>query len=143
MKINIRGKLTIVILLIGVSIILFTGLFGYSVGKNIIKKGVFSHLTSVKASKAYQIEKYFSTIEMQISSLSEDHMIVEAMQEFKDAFSEIANKSEQNIDIQMSSKLKDYYETGFLRKLNSQNVENVKSGLIWALGQIDTTFDIL
>ena len=45
--------------------------------------------TSVRSTKAYQIERYFQQIRYQVLTFSEDRMVIEAVQEFKAAFHEL------------------------------------------------------
>lgn len=58
--------------------ILVTAYLGYRSGKLNLTHRVFNQLTSVRASKAYQIESYFKNIRNHTQTLSEDPAIIAA-----------------------------------------------------------------
>lgn len=75
-------------------------------------------LVSVSANKKAQIERYFSTIQGQILSLSSNTMIVEAMQEFKANF----NTVNEGQDVaQMRQDLAKYYTSQFATEYGRRN----------------------
>ena len=94
--------------------ILVTAYLGYRSGKLNLTHRVFNQLTSVRASKAYQIESYFKNIRNHTQTLSEDPAIIAAMQEFATAYPQL-----QTINITQSfdPKLIAYYRDKFLPRL--------------------------
>ncbi|WP_197047472.1 adenylate/guanylate cyclase domain-containing protein [Planktothrix serta] len=94
--------------------ILITAYLGYRSGKLNLTHRVFNQLTSVRASKAYQIESYFKNIRNHTQTLSEDPAIIAAMQEFSTAYSQLQTT---NIPPAFDQKLKTYYRDEFLPRL--------------------------
>jgi hypothetical protein len=70
---------------------------GYRSGQENLSKRVFNPLTSVRASKAYQIESYFRNIQHHTQTLSEDLSIIAAAEQFDTAFQEL-NKAGASAD---------------------------------------------
>lgn len=85
---TIRARLTMTTLLVA------AGLAGLTIGTLSIagaalRAAEFQKLTALRDVRAAGIVSYFATIENQVVSLSEDLMIVEAMEEFAEAFGTI------------------------------------------------------
>ena len=59
---------------------LISAALGYRSGQINLTNRVFNQLTSVRASKAYQIESYFRNIQNHTQTLSEDLSIVAAVE---------------------------------------------------------------
>ncbi len=72
-----------------VPVLASVGLFSYLGGKTSVERTTFERLTSVRAGKAHQIEKYFAHIRSQAKIFSESRMIVDAMQDFNGAHQEL------------------------------------------------------
>lgn len=113
-RLSIKSKLIVMLLTVSSCSILITAYLGYQSGQTNLTDRVFSQLTSVRASKAYQIESYFKTIRNHIQTLSEDPAVVDAMQEFATAYSQLETTS---IAPQFDRQLRDYYQKEFLRRL--------------------------
>jgi len=86
----------------------------YHSGETNLTNRIFSQLTSVRASKAYQIQAYFENIRDQTQALSEDLMVVNAMKEFEAAYHELAT---QSIPTEWEQALDSYYQAEYLPKL--------------------------
>jgi hypothetical protein len=83
-------------------------------GEDILSERIFSQLTSERASKAYQIEAYFSSLSNQIETLCEDRMVVQAMKEFDGEFEKL---KERTVTPAQSEGLEAYYTKEFLPRL--------------------------
>jgi class 3 adenylate cyclase len=94
--------------------ILVTAYIGYQSGQSNLTNRAFNQLTSVRASKAYQIESYFKTLRNHIQTLSENPSVIEAMREF-DADYRLIESSK--IPDQFEQKLTEYYRDQFLPRL--------------------------
>lgn len=94
--------------------ILVTAYLGYRSGRLNLTNRVFSQLTSVRASKAYQIESYFKNIQNHTQTLSEDPSVVAAMQEFATAYRQL-----QSVQVPDSfdQTIATYYRDEFLPRL--------------------------
>ena len=73
--------------------------------------------TSVRASKAYQIESYFRNIENHTQTLSEDLSILAATKEFNAAFQQLQSRA---LSAEASRALTAYYEKQFLPRLENK-----------------------
>ena len=79
---RMRTKLFLAVLAVTVPALVVVGALAYLSGKAAVTRTTFDHLTSVRASKANQIESYFRQIRAQAQTLSEGLMAIEAMREF-------------------------------------------------------------
>ena len=112
--ISIKSKLIVMLLVVSGSSILVTACVGYQSGKSNLNKRVFDQLTSVRASKAYQIESYFKNIRNHTETLSEDPSITAAMRSFTDAYQKLQTEKIAN---PINSKINQYYNQEFLPRL--------------------------
>ena len=112
--ISIKSKLIVMLLVVSGSSILVTAYVGYQSGKSNLNKRVFDQLTSVRASKAYQIESYFKNIRNHTETLSEDPSITAAMRSFTDAYQTLQTEKIAN---PINSKINQYYNQEFLPRL--------------------------
>lgn len=94
--------------------ILLTAYLGYRSGKSNLTERVFNQLTSVQASKAYQIESYFRTIRNHIETLSEMPSVITAMQDFTEAYNQLASVE---LPTEANLQLNRYYQKEFLPRL--------------------------
>lgn len=94
--------------------ILVTAYIGYQSGQSNLTNRAFNQLTSVRASKAYQIESYFKILRNHIQTLSGNPSVIKAMQEF-DVDYRLIDSSK--IPDQFEQKLTEYYRDRFLPRL--------------------------
>ena len=97
---------------------LLTAALGYRSAQINLTNRVFNQLTSVRASKGYQIEAYFSNIENHTLTLSEDLSIVAAVQEFDAAYQQLGSSTLPPNALQT---LEQYYRKEFLPRLDKFN----------------------
>lgn len=83
---SIRYKLMALLLLLALTTLAVTGTVAYIKNQNALKNQVFNQLTGVTLSKKSQIESYYQTIHSHVETLSDDHMFIDAMREFRDAY---------------------------------------------------------
>lgn len=84
---------------------------GYITGKEAISNSIFNQLTSVKASKKYQIESYFDEIANLTEVLGTNEMMVSALRDFKQGYREINNqKLTPECDQQLSAHYNDFID---------------------------------
>lgn len=113
-KLSIKSKLQIMLLSASLGSILVVGYLSWSKSRNILTERIFSQLTSVRASKAYQIESYFNLLRNQIETLCENRMVVEAMTELDTEFDLLEQAS---ISLAWQQELENYYNREFLPRL--------------------------
>jgi class 3 adenylate cyclase len=113
-QLSIRSKLIIILLTVSSLSILVTAYLGYRSGQANLTDRAFSQLTSLRASKAYQIETYIRTIRNHIQTLSEDPSVVAAMRDFSRTYHQLDTVAEQP---ERQAKLTAYYQNEFLPRL--------------------------
>jgi len=112
--ISIKSKLIVMLLAVSGCSILVTAYVGYQSGKSNLNQRVFDQLTSVRASKAYQIESYFKNIRNHTETLSEDPSVIAAMRSFTDAYQTLQTEKISN---PINDKINQYYNQEFLPRL--------------------------
>lgn len=113
-SLSIKSKLIMMLLAVSSCSILVTAYLGYRSGQLNLTKRVFNQLTSVRASKAYQIESYFQNIHNHTQILSENPTIIAAMQEFTAAYNQLQTAE---VPPTFDRKLTTYYRDEFLTRL--------------------------
>lgn len=111
---SIKSKLIVMLLAVSSCSILVTAYLGYRSGRLNLTNRVFSQLTSVRASKAYQIESYFKNIQNHTQTLSEDPSVVTAMQEFATAYRQLQSAQ---VPDSFDQTISTYYRNEFLPRL--------------------------
>jgi class 3 adenylate cyclase len=111
---SLRSKLMLMLLSVSLCAMLAIAYLCYHSGETNLTHRIFSQLTSVRASKAYQIQTYLETLRDQTQTLSEDLMVVNAMQEFEAGFAQLES---QPIPAEWDAKLDAYYRQDFLPRL--------------------------
>ncbi|MFN5399340.1 MAG: adenylate/guanylate cyclase domain-containing protein [Pseudanabaena sp.] len=111
---SLKSKLNVMLLTVSSSSILVTAYLGYRSGQANLTDRVFNQLTSVRASKAYQIESYFKMIRNHVQTLSNDLSTASAIAEFTNAYRQLENAP---LPADASVKINGYYENEFLPKL--------------------------
>src|SRR5215469_14185198 len=86
---SIRYKLLSLLLLLGVTTFAVTATIAYIKYLNQLKQNVNEQLTALNHTKAFQIESYYRTVHDHAATLSDDHMFIDAMREFHQAFMKI------------------------------------------------------
>jgi PAS domain S-box-containing protein len=117
---RIRAKVLVMALAVAIPATVVVGAMGYVSGKAAIRQAKLDHLTSIRASKASQIESYFGQIRNQARTFSEDRMVVEAMRGLSGAFADFEGETPATGE---SERLADYYETVFGARLASLGPE--------------------
>jgi class 3 adenylate cyclase len=83
---SLRYKLLGILSLLGLTTFAVTGAISYVKQLDALKENVTNQLTSVRRSKAFQLESYYRTIHNHILTLSDDRMFIDAMREFRGAY---------------------------------------------------------
>jgi class 3 adenylate cyclase len=111
---SIKSKLQIMLLVASLGSILVVGYLSWSKARSILTERIFNQLTSVRASKAYQIESYFTSLRNQLETLCENRMVVTAMAEFDREFDQLQG---QAIPLTWEGAIESYYNREFLPRL--------------------------
>ncbi|MEM8720443.1 MAG: adenylate/guanylate cyclase domain-containing protein [Cyanobacteria bacterium P01_G01_bin.39] len=118
-KLSIKSKLQIMLLIASLGSILVVGYLSWNKANGILTERIFSELTVVRTSKAYQVESYLNLFRQQIETLCENKMVVEAMREFDRSFERLEQAS---IPIEWQEKIESYYNQEFLPRL-AKNID--------------------
>jgi PAS domain S-box-containing protein len=134
-----RSKIGTRILLVSVSIaVLIIGATGIVQDISIresTQQQAFDKLTAVRELKGQQIEDHFLQIRNQITTFSENRMIIDAMRDFKSGFNEIHQDADISADQMKASdgRLMDYYRDEFLPRLDANGVADISLESYWPL----------
>ncbi len=113
-QLSIKSKLILMLLTVSGLSILVTAYLGYRSGQANLTERVFNQLTSLRASKAYQIESYFKNTQNHIQVLSENPAVISAMRELSAAYGQLEGKP---LPPGYDKTVADYYRSEFLPRL--------------------------
>jgi len=86
---SLRYKLLLAFLQLGIVTFAVTGAISYIRHLRSLKENAINQLTSVRRSKAYQLESYYRTLHRHVQTLSEDRMFIDAMRQFYAAYKKL------------------------------------------------------
>ena len=124
---KVRNKLIAAV--IGTTVIAAIAVGGtfYYTSRNALMQQAFSQLDSVRTVKATQVTDYFQFIDDQISTFTQNKMVVDAMRQFPDA----QRKARSEADVtesqlkQMATELRSYYAEDFVGEYQRRNGQDV------------------
>jgi len=114
---GLATRLFAILLLLGAVAVLATGVLGYMRARDALQESIYNQLTTVRKSKARQIETYFRTIRNELSQLAAAKMTVEAARAFHITFDEL---EQSDVPFELRRKVGGWYEAGFLRELDRE-----------------------
>ena len=117
-KLSIQSKLMLMLLGVCISSIIAIAYVGYTNGRQALNNSIQNQLTSVRETKAYQIERYFQQVRAEIQTFSQGG-VNDAVKGFTQAYQKL---EEQKIELNWHDRLKKYYDDDFLPKLG-ENTE--------------------
>jgi len=85
-NLNLFFKFQIALFFVSTITLSVMGYFGYTEGKNLLRKNSFKLLENITTSKRKSIESYFQTLKSQVSTLSENPSTAEALEAFHQSF---------------------------------------------------------
>jgi class 3 adenylate cyclase len=113
-RLTIKSKLQLMLLAVSLASILVIGYVGWSRARAALQGAIFNQLTSLRSSKAYQLESYFKNLRNHVETLCEDRMVVTAMVEFKKGFKQL---NQEYIPVDWNNPLEAYYKKEFFTRL--------------------------
>ncbi len=113
-------KVFLALLLVGFLASIAIGAMGLSIGVRTIREESFNKLTAIREAKALHVEDEMRTIRSQAGILAEDYMVLQAMKEFRRAFTDLEKEAATNPGEVAAAwpDLKQFYEHKFLPRLN-------------------------
>ncbi|MEE9328106.1 MAG: adenylate/guanylate cyclase domain-containing protein [Cocleimonas sp.] len=116
-NLSIRSKLVIMLLLASVISILVVAYQGYSAAKDALQQSTTNQLTTLREAKIQQVEAYFSDIQSQVQAFSQNHIVIDALNEFRTAY-RLAGK--EQLDEKQKNQLLEYYRKEFIPRLKEK-----------------------
>jgi len=113
-NLSIKSKLLVMLLAVSLFSIAVVASLNYYTCYQTLKSAVFSHLTSVRASRADQIEQNFARIRAEAIVLASSGAAIEASRQFIDAYRKLENV---RVEPEMDAALRRFYEQSFMPKL--------------------------
>jgi class 3 adenylate cyclase len=118
-RLSIKSKLLVMMLGVSAASIAVVAWLGYRSGEASLRQAAFNHLTSLRASKADQIESYFRALRGQVGTLGEDHTVGAAALRFREAFRGLRTAE---VPRAWDARLERFYRDEFLPRL-ARNLE--------------------
>lgn len=134
---SIRSKLLLGMFLVAVIPLFALGAAVYFSAEQAVMAKSVAQLEAVRSIKGAQLQQYFQTLEAQIATFAENHMVVEAMRDFRVSFRSAIEESEITpAELEgLRKQLRTYYSNEFndeFRKLNPDKTPDL-GGLFDAL----------
>ena len=126
-RLSIKSRLLLTMVLITTISCFILIIIGYINGRDAILESNVKHLTSVRAAKQYQIEKYFSYTRNTTNVFGSNSTIKQATTEFIDAFNSLQS-SQLNVDI--SEDFKSYYDLYIDKLAKHMNINKNRTPFI-------------
>src|SRR5215471_17789759 len=91
-NLNIGTRLLGMILAVAIGAVLVAGYLGLKAGQTALQERLLSQFASTRATKSLAIERYFTQLQRQVQTLSDDLMLMQATDAFSRAYYEINHK---------------------------------------------------
>lgn len=122
-RLTLKSKLLMSFLCVGIIPFAIMAIISLVKSQNALHEQAFNQMKSMRDVKKGQAEQFLRTIENQVLTYSEDHMIVEAMAQFSEAFDifEAENAIGDHDISGLKSQLSTYYQNDFSTAFRNQN----------------------
>ncbi|MFK8026892.1 MAG: methyl-accepting chemotaxis protein [Gammaproteobacteria bacterium] len=122
---KLSTKITMSMLVVGILPLLIAGIVVLNTMSNSLKSSTYSQLESMRLNKAQQIEDYFSNIENQLTTLSNNVMTKEAINAFNYSFFADTDKFLGDSLNNYKESVESYYKEQFAKNYQVVNGESV------------------
>jgi class 3 adenylate cyclase len=113
-NITLQTKVMLLLLLIAMGIIVAVAAVAWISARSILTDDAVEHMANVRQSRVTEIERYFRTLRDQVTLLTNDETVVEAMAAFSADFAALENAP---ISAEWDAALNRFYESEFLPNL--------------------------
>jgi class 3 adenylate cyclase len=113
-NLSIRSKLLVMLLAVSLFSIAVVASLNYYTCYETLKSAIFSHLTSVRASRADQIEQNFARLRAETVVLASSYAAIDASRQFIEAYRKLENV---RIEPEMDATLRTFYQQTFVPEL--------------------------
>ncbi len=110
-NLSIKSKLLAMLLAVSLFSIAVVASLNYYTCYETLKTAIFSHLTSVRASRADQIEQNFARLRVETIVLASSNAAIDASRQFIDAYRKLENA---RVEPEMDAALRQFYQQTFL-----------------------------
>ncbi len=124
-NLSIRSKFLLMILSISIASICIVGYQGIKHGNQSLKDSIKQQLTSLRINRTREIENYFKEKRGQLSILSENTLLINAMKEFSSAYT-LLESYDTTLDEKQMGELESFYEKSFMPKLAEHRNETLQ-----------------
>lgn len=139
MQKSIRNKLLVTMMLAALIPLVAVAVTINSVASESLLTESFDRLSAVRTIKASQVTDYLNTIKGQAVTMAENRMIVEAMTEFKAAFTTAREENKVSAEeiARMREELQSYYDVEFTKEYDKRNNGKTKANAAANLAMLD------
>ena len=120
---SVKSKLPMLILGVSFGAIAVMGYLGWQRNRVTIQADAVNHLTSVRTSKAHQVEHHFTIVQNKVDILAQNHMVIEAMVKLNRGFKKL---DQIYIPEEWEAELETFYEEEFFPHL-AENLNTTPS----------------
>ena len=117
-KYSIRTRLILMLIAVTASSCIVLGMVGLVNGRSALQSSVLNQLNGIRAAQAYQVEFYFRQIFAHTRSLAADRMIVNAMSQFQEGYT---NGLYQSLSEEQDLLVSKFYDDEFVPKIASSS----------------------
>ncbi|MEO1094166.1 MAG: adenylate/guanylate cyclase domain-containing protein [Cyanobacteria bacterium J06638_28] len=122
-QLTFKSKLILLVVLAGVSSMGVTAGISSYITRQGMRQTALSNLTTVRSTKANQIQTYFQTLQSHLLTLAEDRMVVAAMVELNKEFRQL---DRTYIPVEWEAPLQDYFETHYFPRLEAYSGQEAR-----------------
>jgi|JI9StandDraft_1071089.scaffolds.fasta_scaffold01298_2 methyl-accepting chemotaxis protein len=109
---------------VGLVSLFIVGFTSFAISRDALREETIRRVTLVREVKASQIEDYFQIIRHQTQTYSENKSVIDAMREFKQAFSSIEREAAGSFQIESArNNLVNYYEKEVITRLKKSAID--------------------
>ncbi len=128
LSLTLNNRLIIISALLGIlpaaAIATYISLMSLDSGTGNIEEAVTNKLVALRASKKSEIESYFETLQKQIITLSDDKMIIQAMEELGASYANYMDEASLPPMEEMKTGLMSYYAQEYMKEYRRRNIES-------------------
>lgn len=131
-RLKLRSKLSLMMLLVGLIPLIGISVVITHMAQLNVQKQVSNQLEALMSTRKTQVENYFKLIENQVLTLSEDQMIVDAMQGFSQAYQSLPYETLEQAEGLSSYQqpVKQYYDEAFKKTYLEQNLDEIDTDVM-------------
>ena len=125
MRFNLKTKLLLQFMMIGIIPMLVMGVLAYKIASDSLQTAALAKLESVQQVKKAAVERYFNGIQNQLITFTNNKMIVDATQAFRQEFFDVTSSNELTSEriAEMKNELKSFYLGSYSVEYQKQNGE--------------------